>query len=278
MTELLEYVDTYGEAMGLALYEQEYECSFDAAILGAYYGSEFASIDKYGRICSVEWDQQYPVHCALDIGYDDDTAIWFFQVIGGEIHVLDYYFNSGMNVDDYCSVILGIDVSIDVVRDKINVEYGEENEHFYHRGWKVASINLPHDAKAKTLAAMGKSVEEQFAAVFGWGTVHIVPNLSISDGIKAARKALGRCFFDYRCEPGLECLRSYHRKWHDEKKMFMDKPEHDWSSHGADSFRYLSVVWEEGKLPDDVKPVKWAQDRTFDQLRKHVRRRRIANE
>ena len=275
LEELKEYVSTYGEAMGLALYEQEYECSFEAAILGAYYGAQFARIDQDGRITTVPHDPDWPVHVAMDIGYDDDTAIWFFQVVGREIHVIDVYFNSNQDVDHYCGAITGRDVQIDFVGNKLEVSLGENNVHDHRREYRIGSIHLPHDARAKTLAAKGKSVEEQFAAVFGWNRVNIVPQLSVEDGIQATRKLLDRAYFDHKTEEGLEACRQYHREWDDEKKMFKDKPLHDWTSHFADGMRYLAVVWNEDKIPKDELPVRYALDRNFNEMMAHVKKRRL---
>ena len=276
VVELNEYVSTYGEAMGLALYEQEYECSFEAAILGAYYGAEFRKMDREGRICSVEHDPIWPVHVAMDIGYDDDTAIWWFQVVGGEPRIIGSYFNSGKDVDHYASVILGRDVTINFIKDKLEVDYGKANEWQSRSAYRYASINLPHDAKAKTLAAKGKSVEEQFAAVFGWGSVRIVPGLSIEDGIIATRKLLQRAYIEESCDDGIEALRQYHREWDDERKQFQDKPFHDWTSHFSDAMRYLAICWSEDKLPKEAEPPRFKQDRTFNEMVEHVKQRRIA--
>ena len=274
--ELNEYTATYGEAQGIALYEQEYECSFEAAILGAYYGAEFRKMDREGRICSVPHDPIWPVHVAMDIGYDDDTAIWWFQVVGGEPRIIGSYYNSGKDVDHYASVILGRDVTINFIKDKLEVDYGKANEWQSRSAYRYASINLPHDAKAKTLAAKGKSVEEQFAAVFGWGSVRIVPGLSIEDGIIATRKLLQRAYIEESCDDGIEALRQYHREWDDERKQFQDKPFHDWTSHFSDAMRYLAICWSEDKLPKEAQPPRFKQDRTFNEMVEHVKQRRIA--
>jgi hypothetical protein len=73
--------------------------------------------------------------------------------------------------------------------------------------------------------------------------------LSIQDGIQATRLALTRTWFDNRCEEGIECLRQYQREWDDDKKVFRDRPKHDWTSHSADAFRYLSIVWKDEDSP-----------------------------
>ena len=245
--ELAEYISTYGEDQGTALFQQEYYCSFDAAILGAYYGAEFRDIDKTGRVCSVPHDLNYPVHCVFDIGYDDDTAIWWFQVIGNEVRIIDYYANNFKDPDHYCSQLLGQKISINLINSELVVERGEAIPGLeYRRAYDYAIIHLPHDARAKTLAAKGKSIVEQFAAVFGFSKMRIVPDYSVEDGIQATRKLLSRAWFDAdKTELGTEAVRQYQREWDDDKKMFKDKPLHDWTSHPSDALRYLAIAWKQ---------------------------------
>lgn len=278
-TELREYIATYGEAMGVALFEQEYMCSFDAAIMGAYYGEELRKLEQTGRVCIIPHDDKYPVHVAFDIGFDDDTAIWWFQVVGGEIRILEYYASSGKSPDHYCSQLLGREVSIDMISNDLRVSKGADiPELSRRRAYRYGSINLPHDAKAKTLAAKGKSIEEQFAAVFGWGKVQIVPSLSLSDGINAARKLLGRCYIHSDCEDGIEALRQYQREWDDTAKAFKDRPLHNWTSHAADAFRYMAIAWAEERLPRDEEEPKWPTDRNFNQMLQLARKRRLSSD
>jgi len=109
---------------------------------------------------------------------------------------------------------------------------------------------LPHDAKAKTLARGGKSIIEQLSAKIKLESMKIVPNLSLQDGIQATRMMLLRSWFDPKCEDGLECLRQYERSYNEDKKVFSDKPLHNWASHGADAARMAAIAWqEEAKLP-----------------------------
>jgi len=267
--ERLEFIGTYGADLGNALFEQEYMCSFDAAILGAYYAAEFADIDKTNRIMSVEHDAAFPVFTAWDLGYDDDTAIWWYQVIGGEIRILEYHYDSGKNIDHYCSQLLGVEVTINVVNGKLAVEYGKSIDELAHRTqYEYGSINVPHDAKAKTLAAQGKSIQEQLSTVFGWSKVRVIPTLSVEDGIQAVRKMLPRAYIDSGCQEGIEAVRQYHREWDDNKKMFKDKPEHDWTSHPSDALRTMAVAWRDDRTapPAKEKPIRLIQKATLNDL------------
>ena len=215
-------------------FDQEYECSFEAAILGAFYGTEMRDATEQGRICQVDYQPEVPVHTAWDLGYRDDTAIWFYQVIRGEIHVIDYFAVSGANISELAAVITG-------------------------KPYKYGKHYLPHDAKAKTLAAQGKSIIEQMAEYLGINNLAIVPDLSVQDGIQAVRQMLPNTWFHVEhCAEGIEALRQYQREFDEDKKAFRQTPRHDWCSHPADAMRMLAVAWRAEptvKPPDVVKPL-----------------------
>lgn len=199
---------------------QEYEVSFEAAILGAYYGKEMRIAGDEKRITYVPYDPSLKTYTAWDLGYRDDTAIWWYQVVRGEVHIIDYFAVSGASIAEICKVVL----------DKP-----------YHYGRHF----LPHDAKAKTLAAAGKAVVEQIAEHLGMAELAIVPDLSIQDGIQAVRQMLGSCWFDeQRCREGIEALRQYEREYDEDRKAFRQVPKHNWTSHPADAFRMLAISWK----------------------------------
>ena len=213
-------------------YLQEFECDFESAILGAFYGKEMRALTDSGRITNVEHDPMFSTMTAWDLGYSDDTSIWWYQVVHGEIRLLDYHSSNGQPIAFYTGLI-----------------QAKEREYGYNYGihW------LPHDARAKTLASNGKSIIEQLSVKIPLEKMKIVPSLSLQDGIQASRLALMRAWFDTKCDDGIECLRQYQREYDEDKKVFRDKPRHDWTSHGADAFRMLSIAWreEEKALPKD---------------------------
>lgn len=216
-------------------YLAEFECDFESSILGAYFGKEMRQLTDQGRITDVEHDPLFKVHTAWDLGYSDDTAIWFFQVIHGEIRLLDYHYSNGQPVAFYAGVV-----------------QSREAERGYDYGYHY----LPHDARAKTLAS-NRSVIEQLGDKLPMKSLRIVPNLGLQDGIQASRLALTRVWFDHKCADGIECLRQYQREYDEDKKVFRDKPRHDWTSHGADAFRYLSIVWkDEAKIVTKDEPIR----------------------
>jgi phage terminase large subunit len=236
-TGLLEQseLDDAAKTMTQDQYLQEFECDFESAILGAYFGKEMRALTDGGRITEIEYEPLFPVHTAWDLGYSDDTAIWFFQVVHGEIRCLDYHSSNGQPVAFYAGIIQS--------REK-------------ERGYVYGTHWLPHDARAKTLSS-NRSVIEQLGDKIPLKSIKIAPNLKLQDGIQASRLALTRTWFDHKCTDGIECLRQYQREYDEDKKVFRDKPRHDWTSHGADAFRYLALTWkDEAKIVDPEAPIR----------------------
>ncbi len=219
--ELMELQSEHGDTYGTALWLQEYYVSFEAALPGAIWGEKLTEVTVQNRITDVPYEKDFPVFTAWDLGRDDDTAIWFYQVIGGEIHVIDYYENNFKEIPFYAQVL----------RDR-KYEYGTH--------W------VPHDARPKRLGMGGKSILQQFIDE-DVGNFAIVPNLSIEDGIQAANATFPHCYFDHKCSKGVEHLKSYTRKYDEAKKTFSTSPVHDSHSHASDAWRYLSLTWRQSK-------------------------------
>jgi hypothetical protein len=214
-------------------YLQEYECSFQAAILGAFWGREMREAEEQGRITNVPYDPNLPTFTGWDLGYRDDTAIWFYQVARGEIRVIDFYAVSGADIHDIASAVL-------------------------QKPYTYAKHYLPHDARAKSLQT-GRSVIEQLASHLDIAKLAVVPDIGVQSGIQAARLMLPRVWFDAeRCRDGIEALRQYQREYDEDKKAFRQSPKHDWTSHPADAFRMVAVSWSEvaDKPPaPEIKPL-----------------------
>ena len=195
-------------------YAQEFECSFDAAIRGAYYGKEIAAAEAAGRIGAVAYDARLPVHTAWDLGVGDATAIWFWQQAGREIRLIDYYEASGAGLDHYAREL-------------------------QRRGYAYGEHVLPHDAHVQELGSGKTRVETLTALGF---RPRVLPGHRREDGISTARLLLARCWFDAgKCARGLEALRHYRCEWDPRRQVFQAQPRHDWASHGADAFRYLAM-------------------------------------
>lgn len=205
-----------GEDEAANIINQEYYCNFDAAIPGSYYGKLIASLEALGRIAKVPYDPRLPVITGWDLGVGDSTAIWFIQQERfGSVNVIDYYENSGVGADHYAQVLK-------------------------ERGYLYEGHYLPHDADDREWGNNASSRIDTLKSL-GVKPCRVLPRASIEDGVNAVRVLLPRCNFDAgRCERGLECLRQYQKRWDDKLKAFANAPLHDWTSHGADAFRYLA--------------------------------------
>lgn len=200
--------------------QQEYYVSFEGVMEGAYYGKQLAAARSEGRITRVPYDESIGVETWWDIGVGDSTAIWFTQSVRREIRVIDYLEASGESLSYYAKEL-------------------QTKPYIY------AAHHGPHDLEVREWAQAGREGEPKSRIEVAKSlniVFHIVPNLSLDDGINAARAIMSRCWFDAeRCARGLSALASYHKAWDPKTKMFRSYPEHNWASHGADAYRYFGV-------------------------------------
>lgn len=225
-----EYIALYGDEK---LYNQEMLCSFDEAVQGSYYGDILKQAELGGRIGgSVPYRPEMPVNTYWDLGIGDATAIWFAQFDGSKVNLIDYLEATNKGLDYY----------VKQLQQKPYV-YGD---HY-----------APHDIKIREYGSGLSRIE----TARGLGiNFKITPKLSIEDGINAARILLARSYFDDNeaIKLGLSCLKNYHRKYNEETRVYENKPLHDWSSNGADAFRYLAVAAKKqastGGIPTDDLP------------------------
>lgn len=222
-------------------YAQEFECSFEAAILGAYYGKDMAEADRAGRITDVPYDPLALVHTSWDLGMGDSTAIWFWQIAGQEIHVIDYYEANGHGIDHYAKVLQA-------------------------KPYRYGDDFVPHDARVRELGTGRTRIETMLTLGL---KPKLVPQHKVMDGINALRVMFPRIWWDKdKCRDGLEALRQYRADYDDKARVFKDNPKHDWTSHAADAARYLAMAYRDiAPTPrTEAKPIKGVMDMTFDQL------------
>lgn len=200
--------------MSEEMVRQEYYCSFEAPNTGSYYGRLIEELQREGQIGRVPYEPSLGVHTWWDLGMDDCTSIWFTQSMGFEHRVIDYYENSGEPLAHYAKELAA-------------------------KPYVYAGHHLPHDVEVRELGT-GRSRKEVLNNL--GMAVQVVPKLELGDGIEAVRTLLPNCWFDAeKCAYGLKALASYHRKFDEVRRAFATHPEHDWSSHAADAFRYFAV-------------------------------------
>jgi len=213
--------------MGEDKYRQEFECSFDAAVEGSYFGQILNELEEKKHMQEIPREELSRTFTAWDLGMGDSTSIWVAQLVGTEVRLIDYYENHGVGLDHY-------------------VKWIKDND------YSKAEHILPHDVRVRELGT-GKSRMEMLEE--SGLEVKIAPRMGLDDGIQAVRRLLPRCWFNVpQVQNGLNCLRNYRRDYDEKRKIFYERPLHDWSSHGSDSFRYLALGLDEGHSTWD-KPI-----------------------
>ena len=194
--------------------QQEYHCSFSRGVEGSYYGRLIEKAHEQGRICNVPYDTRSPVHTAFDIGFGDSTSIVFWQEIGGELRIIDFYENQGEGIAHYAKIL----------QNKTYV-YGT---HY-----------MPHDAGSGSIQT-GRTLQD-VAYDVGLKTTVLERELDISIGIDAVRSMLSIAYIDQtKCLHLIKCLENYHKKFNEKTQAYSETPLHDWTSHAADSVRYMA--------------------------------------
>lgn len=199
--------------MPAAIAKQEFYCSFEAAMVGAYYADQMEALTQ--RVTRVPHDTNCGVYTAWDLGIDDTLVIWVLQRVGREVHFIDLIADNGHGLDYY-------------VRE------------LQKRPYVYIEHYLPHDVEARELSS-GKT-RRQTLIDLGLKNIVTVPRSSVEDGINQVRGFLGRCWFDkVNCAKGVEALKQYRAKWNPDRQVY-GEPIHDWSSHYADALRTCAMA------------------------------------
>ncbi len=223
--------------MSDAMIQQEFYCSFELGLEGSYYAQIIASLRRRGQICPVPYDPSSLVYTSWDLGFDC-TSIWFFQLVGREIHCIDYYDNTGKPIDFY----------VEILRER-------KAEYNYNYG----TFFMPHDSNKREMQT-GITLQTAIEKL-GYDTLAMERELNVDFGINRVMQTMPRCWFDAKkCEHGLVALMNYRRVFNDNLRVFMEKPLHDWASHPADSFRYLTKALEDvGRKTDTASKSTWQE-------------------
>ena len=212
-------------------YDHIWEGGYATVLTGAYYAKALSEAKAEGRISRVAADPLMTKRVFCDLGGTgaraDAFTMWVAQFIGREVRVLDYYEAVGQPLS----------VHLQWLRSK-------------GLGPGKAEIWLPHDGDNHE-----KTIDASFKSAFqdaGYSTT-VVPNQG--RGAAKARIEAGRRLFpsiwfnEATTEGGRAALGWYHEK-KDEARNIGLGPEHDWSSHGADAFGLMCVVYEEPRVKE----------------------------
>lgn len=232
---LAEYQDLHGIDLGLALFEQEYLCSFSGAMVGAYWGAEMNKAEREGRIREVEIDRDHPVHTVMDLGKAANNPMWFFQVIGGKPRVVDFYRPESDDLEDWLEWIgsKGYGGNIYVPHDILVTEWGSKRTRMSVLQEKCA--HMPNKVARIDRVSLADGLQAGRATINS-ATFHKGDTLSIDPLVRERAE---------RMELGIEGCKSYRREWDAELKVFREIPVKDWSEHIGSAFRYLGLSWRE---------------------------------
>lgn len=214
-------------------YEQEFECSFNAALVGAYWGKAISEMEAKNRVGKVPHDPSLPVETYWDLGVSDSVTVWFVQQTRLEVRIIDYYEGVGKGIPDVAKMLT----------------------EGHRREYKYEMHHWPHDGDSRDFST-GKE-RSTTARTLGIKPLQVHPKYEVADSIDAARRLFARCWFDKektsvylagdKGSRGLESLKNYQKKWDAKNKVYLDNPLHNWASHGADGFRLLGMALKPGQ-------------------------------
>lgn len=217
-------------------YDWIWEGGFNDNKVGSIYAKYLIEAKEKGRITKVPYKPGVPVITAWDLGKSDSTSIWFAQVVGFEVRIIDFYENQQEDLEHYAGVVKG-------------------------KPYQYDTHYLPHDSKHERLGMTG-SIKDQLRSM--GLKCKTLPVSGIQSGIELARTLLKTCYIDEdMCKDGLRCLRNYKYQYDEKRKTFLSNPLHDWSSDASDAFRYLAVALEDYSAEDDTEDITDNYPRSF---------------
>lgn len=244
------------KAKDIEAYNHIYLGDFDNRFTGRVYAK---FVNQRQLSDKVIHDPAYPVYTSWDLGFDDSTAIFWFQVGINEIFIIDYFEDTNEDMKYYAEVCYGRKIVIDE-RDNNTGEvlkwsFGEDlPEHAHRKAYDYLRHYMPHDAKNKTIQAGGRSILTQAQRLNM--PVMAMDNTSRANSREALRETLPRCWINNkRCADGLHAVMQYHFEYDEDRQIFKKEELHDWSSHAANALEIMGRCWRDTAKPVTQKQV-----------------------
>ena len=215
------------------LIEQEYYCSFNAGVEGAYYSKYINKMRLNGQISVVPWEPTFLVHTAWDLGVNDPTAIIFFQISGQVVRIIDCYQKSDEGLAHF-------------------VSYIKSKEYTYGKHFAPHDIQVREWGTALTRYEQARRMGLKFTPIIQKKE----PLIPLEDGIECVRASLSKIWIDeHKCKELIRSIENYRQEYDQKRKVYKPKPLHNWASHYADSLRYLCLSLpktQDGMTPEDI--------------------------
>lgn len=198
-----------------------------------YYANLLTKAKQNNRITSVPIEGSLRTFAAIDLGVNDNMALWIWQIHGKEVRFIDFYVNRNQPLKHYSDYMYAL-------KDEFSIN--------------IEKLYVPHDANVRSMTSDTLMTRKEKLEELGFN-VEFAPNVGREDGIEACRELLTHCYFDdKRTHEGVRGLKAYQKEFDEKMNRYKDTPLHDWSSDYADGFRYaaLSVPKEMGTTSQDM--------------------------
>lgn len=210
------------------LARQEYWTDFSMGVEGAYYANYIDRMRVKGQIGVVPHEVGFKVNTSFDLGYDDSTAIIFYQIVGQTIRIIDCYENSKVGLEHYVNILR---------------QYERDKGYLYGKHFAPFDIAVHELGTGMSRLEKCRQLGLKFEVKVESGKMKsAVPNVSIEDGIESVRSALSKIWIDeINCKPLIKAIENYRQEYDIKRKVYVPRPLHDNNSHFADALRYLCI-------------------------------------
>lgn len=215
---------------------------YERITAGAYFAKHIAALERKGWVGAFPYDPALgQVFTSWDLGVDDYTVIWFFQVYYPDgvprVRIIDYYEASGLGAAEIVASAMP-EYTADV-QDRVEALL------LLHRGvgYSYKRHFFPHDVGMREWGAGAKTrIQTVNGLGVPLGQINRGVPMAPEDRINAVRQLLPMCEFNQteRVVLGLNHLRRYSRKMNENLGIYLG-PLHDEHSHAADGFGEFAV-------------------------------------
>lgn len=222
------------DGMSEPMIQQEYYSSVQLDESLIYFAVEMTAIRTQKRIAKNLLMPGKAAYLAMDIGMSDDCANCIVQLDENNWPVVVHYFwGNNKKYDHYFRIW-----------EKWCIQHGIVPR----------KIFAPHDG-----AQRDKGTEKDitdYAEEAGYECEIVQRPKSHVNAIQLIRKWLNKTrFSDEDTARLIECLENYSKQYDEENDVYLDSPEHNWSSHGVKSLQTMFIALENDQVIEARPPI-----------------------